>query len=421
MIIRLTRQIAVFLCCWAVSSPIFSQNFALKKGFYLDAQDNKVEGYFDFDKISENVLKFSEKPEGQKLERLLPEMVKKIELSDGLVLPKQKIERSGVVEHLFLEPLIAGKISLFRAYSKLDDVLFFISSLDKPEVRRISRTDPKSFFFAYIEGCETVKKQLGNVYHDRASLLRVVRQFGTCYKTDNTEGALKNALTDPENLTNSTIEIAPNLGISYFEVDDNTRLTGFHAGVQARLNLRKNLFFSIGLRYNRSIFNGIGSDAILLSNQYAGYIFERKPTLILNNLELPLSLGFKITAVKKITPIITLGIVAFRELSVNLKDNDYKFSYYEPYKGNESLPTNIFTENIPKIPFLVDDNISTSNSITIGVTGGIGVRKVLNQKWAIEGMFSYFFRPSSGLVARSSVEASNFKRFDFTLSSFYRF
>jgi hypothetical protein len=72
------------------TTSTFAQKTDIKQGYYLDTANRKITGFFDFDKLEENIVLFSPTNSEKGMKRLLPTGIsKKLRMTQYLFLFKK--------------------------------------------------------------------------------------------------------------------------------------------------------------------------------------------------------------------------------------------------------------------------------------------------------------------------------------------
>lgn len=176
--------IVAFLVTILFNQAVFAQKSGAGQGYYVNSKGEKVQGVFDLEFINNNSVRFKDLKQDA-VSRLLPiNEVEKIvvftENKDSSVILTQKLVFNGTEEKIYLQYLQKGEINLFRGYSKIENQVFYISTNDLPDLRKINRADPKQFFTVYFKGCEETKRKITEVLYERTSLELALRQYAEC-------------------------------------------------------------------------------------------------------------------------------------------------------------------------------------------------------------------------------------------------
>jgi opacity protein-like surface antigen len=416
----------MLMLCLFNMTAIFAQKSDIKQGYYLDTTDKRVDGFFDFDKLEENIVFFSPTNSEKGMKRIAPFGISKIVTDDTISIFIQKIEQNNVNEYLFLEPLLTGSVNFYRGFSSKKEEVFFINTIDNPKIRRINHIDPKSFLKIYFNGCEQVKKQLSSVRYDRASLRSAIKQFEDCYVKN---GVSYNVQT-VKKLTNSYFEIGGQVGFSFSRSNANlekqSNFTGFPLGIQLRYNIRKNMFFTLGLRYSQLSLSGFDNDSVIIRSpgRYAAYfyVYKTEPSIKNSIVEFPFEFGYKFKPIKSFIPFLTFGANISKEVSSfkTLFKPDYY--YFRPLPGAEGLPESWYLEGLPASPtFNPFDKNGERSYLNFSLFGGIGLRKELNTKWSLEGSLRYQNKFATLSDGANETISTNIQRVELNFNLLYRF
>lgn len=321
----------------------------LPKGYYINSKGEKIKGFFDLEFVRQNNIKFSEVDKTLSSKKLPIENVEKVVLEkengDSIVILTQNLVFNGVKERIYIQSLLKGEVNLYQGFSAKENEIFFINSTNLPGIRRINKSDPKSFLSVYFKDCDKEKWRIENVYYNATSLTTMIRQLSNCFSTDN-QTLVSGSTVSYEFKKAFSVGVNANAGIfnpsfSSDYVDKIFKANSFSGGYGLNLecSLSNRISFSIGFNtsYNRiTTTDSIEQWKRGVSN-YTRFSFKALQTIKYQKTEFtPIEFKYRLLRQnQKFVPIFSLGL-SYNKLSHTTLEGEFSKTYSTyvlPYPG----------------------------------------------------------------------------------------
>lgn len=169
---------------WMVSGiliichPIWStgQSAAYLPGHYLSPAGESIRGYFNFENLSFNSVRFSPNQSAYGTVLLDPKTASRIEANDGTLVLSETLSFQGDTESIFIVRVLEGDINLYLGASKAQGELFFLNTSDVPAIVKINKRSPRTFLEGYFPGCD----YRSTIPYNEASLIKALKKFHAC-------------------------------------------------------------------------------------------------------------------------------------------------------------------------------------------------------------------------------------------------
>jgi hypothetical protein len=170
--------LSVFIFVLFVNTLSAQTNFS--EGYYIGINKDTVRGFFNLDDLYYNKIVFYKTVEDRTPTVLLPDSVLQIETLNKLSIRTYVNTFQDKKEGIFVSKFADGDVALYqgKSHSLDEDELYFISSVKLPEVRKISKSNPKNFLNIYFKGCEL--DNFASVRYTQNSLLLAVKKISKC-------------------------------------------------------------------------------------------------------------------------------------------------------------------------------------------------------------------------------------------------
>ena len=232
-----------------------AQKIIYEQGYYVSKSKDTISGFFDIENLNYNRITFSSDKDMKASKKLYPTDVEMVKLSDNRTILPKILTFEGVEEPIFVMTILSGDVNLFKGISKKEGDVFYINAVDRPDLKRINKTDPKLFFQVYFNKCKNTK--LYDVrYYDASSLkFAVINYSRDCYgSTASTTGtklplirAFNVGLTSSVNLFN-TKDAYSNLS------DEFENQVNVNYGLKMRFDVSNSVSIGVGLAFQNKTF-----------------------------------------------------------------------------------------------------------------------------------------------------------------------
>jgi Outer membrane protein beta-barrel domain len=345
------------VCCLVLfTKTLFSQN-NLSEGYYVGFKKDTVHGFFNFDDLFFNKIVFYETNTSRTPKLLLPDNIQQIETLDKISIRTCINTYKDKTESIFVSKFADGDVALYRGKSRnLDeDELYFISSVKLPEIRKITKTNPKAFLNTYFKGCEL--NNFASVRYTQNSILLAVIKITKCAYPD--KEIVKK--TDESYPIKVVFGVKSGIFLNFAKTEYLLDNRPIKSNVQPVLGL----IALIDMSNSTKIYTGINyfKRQLVASDSYLP-IFKFSTKF----LEIPLAVHYDFNQNKPIyIPKIIIGMSKLIPIGSTIEDLDVS------YQSSRYSITD-FYKGIPK---------QTSFYV------GIGVKKMLKDKGSIELNLKY--------------------------------
>ena len=309
------------------------------------------------------------------------------ENTDSLVLLTQVVTFQQQWQKIYVEYLLRGDVNLLLGVSKLEKDIFFISSTNLPNIRRINGVHPKTFLFTYFPKCDDVKKTMTEeISYDRVSLKQAITKLANCanQRLQATELSKTKSVKDASFDFNRYISLGVTgaSGYAFHSMDKfegttftaKSILTGF--GLNIQINLTNRLSYSAG--FHAGFVQLVAKDMVTSSiwaDLNTSFDFSYYSTISYRRTDfIPLELKYRfIKSRQKIEPIASFGVVINTTIAplCDYGDVIYERIVFDPSKPSISVP--------PSLPLLT--KIKGDRGFGMFVT--LGLQRRLNEYCAV--------------------------------------
>lgn len=421
---RIIASLTFFLL---FSSVLSAQNIQLTKGYYINQKGEKIIGFFDTEYLRDNNLKFWTSETDNKAKSLDIADVEKVvfqrENRDTLVLLTQTVTFQEKSQKIYLEYFLKGDVNLLGGVSQLEKDIFFIYSTKLPKIRRINGVNPKTFLFAYFPKCEKLKKTIREIYYERSSLEKAIRQLANCdnIQLQSMESPKIKSVKDASYGLKRYISlgITGTGGYAFASMDPLDKLTfkaksvstGFGASLQ--VNLTNRLSLAVGVHYSTLTFSPSDSiSGFTQTNAYTGYSFRAYPVLNYKKKEyIPIEIKYRfIRKNQKIEPIVSLGFMISQTINPQFIDDNKEVTKVLITQG---LPPSWYSNEPPNLALR-----TLYGNKGFGAFATLGFKRQITDFFAVNCGAKYTLSndiivvPPSGLEIRKRELFNNVQRFD---------
>lgn len=380
------RKTAFFLTLFILFvGKTIAQKADLPKGFYINQKGEKIEGYFDLELFRENRIKIKESQDAPSSKNLAIEDIVKIVLikeeKDSSVILTQNLIYKEQKETIYIEYLLRGTINLLRGFSKNENEIFYISSKDLPQIRRINKANPKAYLFTYFQKCDDVKRSIKQVYYDKSSLEQTIIFFANCLNTSaNKVERLKNVKYDFSRHLSFGLKVLggyvkPQM-VDYFGAEFKPSSVSTGMGVNLQLNITNRLSLAIEFNYDKNNFKASDSMRIWLPGRYdSRFLFTNFLRVNYTKIEfIPLELKYSFPKeLRGFQQVISVGFIMNKIINPQLSG---KFGEYSDYVLNTAFPPRFALDESPLPPIQSDELVGKNTGF--GFFSTVAVQKHLN-------------------------------------------
>ena len=382
---NITRIVICFTLFNLISSALNAQTIVFPRGYYINQKGKKTTGFFDMELFQENkiTLKNSQDDAGQVLE--IEDVVKIVlekAAKDSTLIFVEKLSFNGQEEKVYIEYILRGGVNLLHGYSKNEKEIFFITSTALPTLRRINKSDPKTFFFTYFPKCADLKSQISEIYYDRGSLEQAILLFAKCSKAK----ISKVGRPKPIEFVKYEFERHFSVGVKalsgYWHAKTNNyydaqfkAITPHGFGANVQLSVTNRFSISAELNYTSNTLSVSDSIRLWLQGAYESrFYYTSFPKITYNRLEIvPIELKYVFSKLnRKIQPVVSSGLI-FNKIT-NPKLEGGQFGKYKAFMLNPAFPPR-FTVDNPPVPAVLGD--------LIGDAGGFGIFVTAAAQWQV--------------------------------------
>jgi hypothetical protein len=407
-----------------------AQKVTFSKGYYVDMKGEKVKGYFNLDFIRQNLVKISNSEDivtGKNLDiKDVFKIVIKNENQDSAFFLTHNIEFNGVNEKVYLEYLLIGDVNLLRAFSKQEKEIFFISSKKVPEIRRINKSDPKTFFLIYFKDCKDANWKIKDVYYEKSSLELAISQISDCIgksrKVDIKDGRVRIKRPLSIGMKTSVGTLKPKLENEYFgsTFKPHSRSAGFGFNLQWSVTN----FLTLSTEFNTSWNTIKSTDSIgrwMEGRWYSQYLFRAKPLITFQKREIiPIEIKYYWHRKnEKFIPVFSIGLI-YNKLIAPKFDGDFNANYSD-YKLSPDYPPHFGLSDKPVAPHTAE----VYGKVGFGYFGTAAIQKPLNKSLSFALGFKYtysretlFFKDNTGYETNFLNKVNRFDVFAHLLYTF---
>ena len=379
----LLPKILLFLFLFSTSNVDAQSANEWVKGYYLDFEGQKTEGYFMPSGQKIDYMKFKKNLGVKVSTHLTPSQAKFFSDDESHYYQSEEVNIRGEIQVLFLKKLIKGKISLFRAYDGGGLRHYLVNRLDKDSIILVPSKVALPFLEVYLAECKSILPE--RLVYNYNTLQSIVIKGNECL------GAETPVIFEEKQLRNKfsygvgaigrlgsgrtymyNVLVGTNLRTRSSAITDDISIGG---GALLHLNWGQLLELDLGIqvssiktknfelppiRFGRTIDEPLAGWITPIGNQIhllnAATITNR-----VNLLEVPLMFKFYLKRNGRINPFVGMGYTVRKVISSNISrayegitlDKNLRFDDLE-------LPNSDF-ENISS------DVVSGSNGVTFSV------------------------------------------------------
>jgi hypothetical protein len=294
---------------------LFAQNADLMPGFYIAEKGDTVRGFFDVSEVNKNYVNFSKtNTEGLKFQKLYPYDVQKIQGKTNLCILSKLIEVNGEKEFIFLDQLTFSEIHLYKGVSKIADEVFYLNTVDRPDLVKIPKKAFEPFFKTYFYGCSAFPRP----EYNEASLINVIAFFQKCqYKTELKKNQKRSKLQFSYG-ENMIIDYGQPRSARGYYFDYTLKII---PGFVIRMKMGDKVAFQSGVGFS-----------------YISFTPPNIATRSFTYVHLPLLLHFENKPAKKVSPIFAAGVLFNKSFSRNQRTiNGNGTPIFKPYNSGSFL------------------------------------------------------------------------------------
>jgi hypothetical protein len=348
----------------------------LSEGYYVGFKKDTVHGFFNFDNLAHGKVFFYTNKRTSVSRILTPDAIQEIETVDKISIWTFMYSYKDQKEPLFITKYLEGNVSLYKGKSFLnpdEPDMFFISTLKMPLIRKISKTNPRTFLTTYFKGCELASNF--SVLYIENSLLAAVNELSLCAFPKKVEAV---------NNTGKANKIHMEVGIKTALFFNQSTVKGWFNGLPLKTNVGPLFGVIVGFNGSNSfrVFTGVNyfrrtlvtKDSIRGSyfTSFTGRVYYTDPPYAFSTdfLEIPLAIHYEFIRNKPTyIPKIIVGASILRPL--NSKYQEYNRTTRQYVDSSAAL--------------------YGSSRINPSLFIGAGIKKVLRNKSIIDLNFKYSF------------------------------
>jgi hypothetical protein len=378
-------------------TKLMAQKVDFQKGYYVDVNNQAHHVFFDLDFLRQNRLEIKQSITDKKSIPLSINDVEKIILENGdkdtAIILTQKLNFKGQIEKIYIEYLLKGKVNLFRGFSEKENEVYYISSNELPDIRRINKANPRAFLMVYFKNCKVAESKIRQVYYDHTSLSQAIGKLSDCSDSiaspNQTKYKVRFNKSISLGITGTVGIIQPSIETNYFgsPIKVNSFSSGF--GLNIQFNISNRLSIVTGFSYLQN--NIVAKDSIgeqVKGDWGSNFLYKTKYDMDYSYLELtPIEVKYRWQIENKsIIPVFSLGIIYNKTISPVFK-NSFDKTYSE-YIQSPAFPFDWGLRNPPPPP-VVNELIGREGKIGMFFT--IGVQKQFNKKLSLEVLGKYTY------------------------------
>lgn len=341
----------------------FSLAAQISAGYCITATGDSIPGKVSMDESSSNKLFFRPKNQG-KWNRYQPKEIKKAILENGTIYLSHKIPfRSDTVE-LFFQSLVTGYYTLFKTDSKEEGQLFYLSSLQRPELVKVNYRALETQFKTYFNNCSASYN--GRLRYTESSITNYVNAMNRCINPESTPAVIKGR-TDIHKYGIGFTAFSFYYASEAYQESGGPKVRfpgkvkpGF--GLTGKMQPAKNFTVRTGISY---ISAPLKTDSVVLiyDSQYK-LPYHLRENIDLRYFEGNLGGSVNFLSRKKLNPFLGLGGVLIYAIKTSGTDEWFKGLYEYP--------------------------VSRTKNIFISWYAQAGLKYMLNKRFEIESSFNYF-------------------------------
>ena len=225
-----------------------AQKIIYEQGYYVSKSKDTISGFFDTENLNYNRITFSSDKDMKASKKLYPTDVEMVKLSDNRTIFPKILTFEGVEEPIFVLMILSGDVNLFKGISKKEGDVFYINAVDRPDLKRINKTDPKLFFQVYFNKCKNAKLYDVRFYDASSLKFAIINYSKDCYgSTASTTGtklplirAFNIGLTSSVNLFNNSDGFKEQVNVNY--------------GFKMRFDVSNSVGIGVGLAFQNKTF-----------------------------------------------------------------------------------------------------------------------------------------------------------------------
>jgi hypothetical protein len=361
-------------------------------GHYLSTAGDSLSGEFYIGNLKDNLLKFKA-PGWTTWKSLLPADVLLVRGARNLYITTKQVVYKGDTSMIFAKRVLQGGYSLFEGSREKQVSLFFINSIERPNLLQVNRTGIATQFQVYFGDC--AQKKSKKVRYSLESMQRFIQQMNKC------------AYPQTVSVKPRVSSIQPNFGIGVtagYLMQSPPKLermvpvykTGSRPlwGVSGMFNVSRTIGFTIGcnLVTRPLTHDSINTNAYVsftrtnpqtghVSSVSVTYLYRSALSLNLRYLEIPLNFRLRPRPFAKSGPVISAGFTYVKPLKSEVLEawtKPYAFSTFFQLNPAPSVEDGL----------VVEERIDIKTA-GLGVQAGLGWRFELGKHSELELMASY--------------------------------
>lgn len=298
-----------------LQQSLFAQKAEISNGYYISSKGDSLSGQIYFGDIRYNILKFRSSNQDP-WTNLSPQLVKVVAGEKELHILSKEIRTSEGAEYIFVQRVLEGGYSLYKANTSKDIALFFVQMPEDKNLVKINPLGYGSQLKSLLDSCGQ-KLAASNLRYTAESLSRYFVQANQCAYPDTKKSTIKNKIKPRLGIGLSAMyyNINPTVGENTIFSGDYKNVGRFNGGVSVRLQINTAFSFHVGLNY---VDKRIKSDSVLLKIKYyreePGYLpyydkayYRFAPDLNFTYWEIPIGFTHSFLPDRKLSPSYSFG------------------------------------------------------------------------------------------------------------------
>ncbi len=284
-----------------------AQQLSLFEGRYVTMEGKTVPGFFNLEDLSDNVIYYYKDQKDTNPVNLFPGTTQEIFLNEELHILSVEITNTGIAEQIFILQKLTGEINFYAGNSELEGDIFFISSIDHPEIIRINRQSPGIFLQNYLGECQHASEPRIVRYYEN-TLLKEIQRYYQCLDQNSTYRVVGNF---------NSLSIG--FGVQGIGFLSKSRIMGPFQGEYAitlgggvgsviRLKLSNSLSLNVGVNYVHKVISQPDSIDYINSSGRIVPGYRAPIKLKYSPLAIPLSITYYFNKTnREVFPVLSVG------------------------------------------------------------------------------------------------------------------
>jgi hypothetical protein len=280
-------------------------------GYCITATGDSLTGMCNMEESTAQLLFFQ--PSGSdKWIRYQPKEIKKSVLENGVIHLSHKIPFRGDTSFVFLYSLVTGHYNLFQTQTSSEGILYFLNSVQNPQLIKVNQKALETQFSAYFGDCAKGPKP--KLRYAESNLVDFVSVMNKCIDPAFVEQSVHSKKIRVEAGLGATAFVYRYKGTVADEFNDRSKINfpaqiKPSAGIFGQVRVGKSLVFRAGANF---IYTPLKTDTVVVvfdqgSSGSVIYKINSHEDFRLKYIEFPVGLTFNLLQFRKITPVLGGG------------------------------------------------------------------------------------------------------------------